>query len=1681
MKKKWISALVCMSMVLSLLPVSAFAEEASVVTETGEKTDSVEEAEETEKNEETEKTEETKADETESAEEAKKTEAADETEQQPQLSYELAEIYSVMAQSNNAVVESTVSMGSTSLEDGGIYIPAVDEEGHTGTPAQYRVVDKFVPTEDEEVPESGNYVEYNNGILTVYGNVVFTSGGPSILNVASGTLTVTGGEDTSLTLNNGSSYAVSIGSSDSSANLVLAGDVDFTAKHTGDHGTAISINGALKTAEGYSGDISISAKNNIVFYKCGGNSDIAQIDLKTSGSVKMGTNGSYPILSADSFLVEGSSVVLDAPNANPMLQVSGNLSITATEGNLAISSVSTSYAPIINSNKGTVTLSAPKGDITINSAATGNSYPSQAILASNIIVKNTGNFTVNGKYVEAISTVKYAAGEQVKGTFTATNCHSINIENTAENSQSAVSGNVNITGDGSEDSRAVFVNNGGTAVAGDAVIKNFGNVNIASSNSTAINSDNVDIEECGDVRISGKGSRVPAIAVNNNVDFKNCKNIEISAEGAEAVISNGGKIAFENCDLVSVYNNATNRNAIAAYNGTTTFTGCKYVSVKTEGTGTSAIYGDNYTCDGKISITEKGTTKVFENGKELDNIGGDVTKTGLNLDGENLPTEQTTYIAGGGTITFIPAENGKNAKLVLDNAEIKIDDHGIGIFFNSTKTIDVEINGTNKFSVNNGILSNGAINISGDGTLTVEGATNTVGAYGDIVVNSGKIIANNCKYGLLCIETGNITVNGGNLELSIRGKGLATTKGDITINNGTVKITANDNSNDSYGIHAYGEINDETNKVVGGNVYIHGGTVNIDVDYDAISAYNNIEVDGNAKITATGGESGIRVNEGNVNIGESAQVTAASTGEHDGINIAHGDININGNAKLTATGLCCGIHVSEGNIKITDGAEVIATSEEDGIYGSNGTIDINGNARVTATGDDEGIYANNSIVKIGGSAEVTATGDYGIYAATSTYGDKVSIIIGDNARVTAKGNDGAAIYTDKTLKINDNAVVTADGAEDEVDIEVGECTVSDSANLNALVQTDNGYTAYGVCDTNNAKSIHPAKLEIKAGAEFTVNAGTVVSVNEISDLKLDGKLINEGAINIGITDAENLPKGKIENNGQLLLNFKDTSVDAEEAIKEMKLTGTGIIGVPKASGDEDVYTNSGKKLNPVNSIDLSDENLAGDLDTDGYHWDKNSKTLTLKDGIAVRITDSLTDDVTINTQGDVVISVLQNTAAGKITITGDVVTIMNLYNRGDIVFKNTTATVNSILKYHEPSAQALGGSTEDSYGVTLINSKVTVGGVESASLYADKITMDDTSVLTLKEARIICDAENGLDGIKDFLPKNGGYKIGSYTYGGENEETFYTILDANDNIVKNIVLKKQSSGGYKGSSGGGGSSAKSCGITVKAAENGKVEANKKSASENATITLTVTADEGYQLDKLTVLDSKNGTIALTDQNNGKFEFKMPDSSVTVEATFVKKAAEEEKPETKAFADVPADAWFKKAVDYVNGKGLMSGVDENNFGPELLTNRAMLVTILWRMEGCPTSEQATAFKDIKATDYFYNAVLWAAENKIVSGVSETSFAPNDSITREQLAAILYRYAAYKGYDVTQGGMAVREFSDYESISGYARGSVAWAVNAGIVSGKGNNTLDPSGVATRAEVASMLMRFCENIAK
>lgn len=203
-------------------------------------------------------------------------------------------------------------------------------------------------------------------------------------------------------------------------------------------------------------------------------------------------------------------------------------------------------------------------------------------------------------------------------------------------------------------------------------------------------------------------------------------------------------------------------------------------------------------------------------------------------------------------------------------------------------------------------------------------------------------------------------------------------------------------------------------------------------------------------------------------------------------------------------------------------------------------------------------------------------------------------------------------------------------------------------------------------------------------------------------------------------------------------------------------------------------------------------------------------------------------------------------------------------------------------------------------------------------------------------------------------------------------------------------------------------------------------------------------------------------------------------SKTVYADWKKREPNEPDAVKNPFADVNAGDWFYRDVLFSYEKGLISGMDTAVFAPYANTTRAQIAVIFYRMEGSPAVEGENSFTDVvrgSGTAWFYDAVTWAQQNGIMGGYSNSSFAPNDPITREQLAAIFYRYAQYKGYDTTQGGMAIREFDDYESISDYAMGAMAWAVNTGLVKGD-SNLLYPKGTATRAELAALFHRFAEN---
>lgn len=287
-----------------------------------------------------------------------------------------------------------------------------------------------------------------------------------------------------------------------------------------------------------------------------------------------------------------------------------------------------------------------------------------------------------------------------------------------------------------------------------------------------------------------------------------------------------------------------------------------------------------------------------------------------------------------------------------------------------------------------------------------------------------------------------------------------------------------------------------------------------------------------------------------------------------------------------------------------------------------------------------------------------------------------------------------------------------------------------------------------------------------------------------------------------------------------------------------------------------------------------------------------------------------------------------------------------------------------------------------------------------------------------------------------------------------------------------ITIAKKSSGGSSGSSSG----KTTYKVTTSAVNNGGVNASPSSAEKGATITITLSPDKGYKLDKLTVTDGSGKTVSTVKKSDTVYTFTMPASAVKVGVSYVK--ATETPSETK-FNDVSANDWFASAVDYVTGKGMMNGTADNTFSPKTNTTRGMVVTVLYRLENQP-STSAASFTDVASGAYYANAVAWANANGIVSGYGSGKFGPNDKVTREQLAAILYRYAQYKKYDVSVGeDTNILSYDDAQSISSYAIPAIQWACGAGVVTGKSGSKLDPKGNATRAEVAAMLMRFCENV--
>ena len=257
------------------------------------------------------------------------------------------------------------------------------------------------------------------------------------------------------------------------------------------------------------------------------------------------------------------------------------------------------------------------------------------------------------------------------------------------------------------------------------------------------------------------------------------------------------------------------------------------------------------------------------------------------------------------------------------------------------------------------------------------------------------------------------------------------------------------------------------------------------------------------------------------------------------------------------------------------------------------------------------------------------------------------------------------------------------------------------------------------------------------------------------------------------------------------------------------------------------------------------------------------------------------------------------------------------------------------------------------------------------------------------------------------------------------------------------------------------SSGSSYAVSTPSTKNGDVTVSPKNASKGDRVTITVTPDKGYELDKLTVKDANGNKLKLTDKGNGKYTFTMPGSKVTVSAEFVEEQV------ASTFADVPADAYYAKAVEWAVKKGITNGKANGLFGSNDPCTRGQIVTFLWRAAGSPAPKgTATVPADVLPGSYCYDAVAWALENGITNGLADGTFGVNNTCTRGQSVTFLYRAMG-------TAPTTVNGFTDVES-NAFCAEAVAWAVENGVTNGTSATTFSPSNGCTRAQIVTFLFR-------
>ena len=685
----------------------------------------------------------------------------------------------------------------------------------------------------------------------------------------------------------------------------------------------------------------------------------------------------------------------------------------------------------------------------------------------------------------------------------------------------------------------------------------------------------------------------------------------------------------------------------------------------------------------------------------------------------------------------------------------------------------------------------------------------------------------------------------------------------------------------------------------------------------------------------------------------------------------------------------------------------------------------------TASFADKNVGTNKTVTFTGYALSGAAAGNYELSAqpasVTANITQKELTVSAGNLNFT-KPYDGTTSVGIKsgnlelTGVISGDMVSVADGytaayvdanAGDNKNIELTGLTLkgTDAGNYKLKSTT---LTVVGNSITKATYGDKTATSEAKYGTTRTLNLSQYL----VSDAEVD---------NITSTDDDSVLDGTPSVTEQILTyKFKN-----DASLKNK----TATITIPVTSGNYENYSIT-VTVTVLDKLTQNDFKFAADAQTKTYGDSKFTYAATgAVDGSTVTYSSSNADVATVNkTTGEVTILKAGETIiTAAATATDDYAAATQSY----------TLTVNKAKLTVRPKSYTI------RVGDTLPTPEVEYVGLKNNDKAEDVAKLDTGKKLDLK----IKNKDNGT--------LENSNTTGTYEIVFEEKPAFQTTGNYEIEVVDTgkLTINSRSSG----SSGGSGVSTYPVSVTTP--KNGKVTVSPSNAAKGAAVTVTVTPDSGYEMDKLTVTDASGKTISITDKGNGKFTFTMPNGKVSVSATFKQTTVT---PPSTGFVDVPASAYYADAVKWAVEKGITTGTSATTFSPEASCTRAQMVTFLWRAAGSPAPKATTtAFTDLDKSAYYYDAVLWAVEQGITTGTSSTTFSPNATVTRGQTVTFLYRFA---GQPAVSGSSS---FTDVNS-SDYYAAAVQWAKEQGITSGTSATTFSPTSDCTRGQIVTFLYR-------